>query len=132
MALGPKSRISSSESAGCSDSGYAPSSGSAFRPREPSPPFALPSLQTILEHPRILDSLLSFISFGDFNALTSSCLELRNLMDKTALKNSILSHFLPGYHSLLRFKSPDRFFDVRITISDLNVFREQNSSYSRP
>jgi hypothetical protein len=136
MVLDPKSRVSSSESTNYSDSGYAPSSGSAFRQREPSPfppPFLFfPYLQSVLRHPRILECLLAFVSYADFNALTSCCSDLRNLMEKPALKTAILSYFLPGFRSLLRFKSLELFVDVRITISDLNIFREPGLSIYPP
>lgn len=46
-------------------------------------------------------------------------------MQKPALKDTILSYFLPGFRSLLRFKAPELFVDVRVTVSDLNVFRKQ-------
>ena len=122
MACDPKSRASSSEYANYSDSGYAPSL-SAPRRRQSTPLPLFPSLQGALRHPRILESLLSFIPYGDFSALTSSCSELRNLMQKPALKDAILSSFLPGFRSLLRSKAPELFVDVRVTVSDLNIFR---------
>ncbi|KAF9649271.1 hypothetical protein BDM02DRAFT_3114039 [Thelephora ganbajun] len=126
MVLDPKSRVSSSGSTNYSDSGYAPSSGSAPRRRElPLFPF-FPSLQNVLRHPRILECLLLFISYGDFSALTSSCSELRNLMQKPAFKDTILSCFLPGFRSLLRFKTPELFVDVRATVGDLNIFHLSN------
>ena len=47
-------------------------------------------------------------------------------MQKPALKDTILSYFLPGFRSLLRSKAPELFVDVRVTVSDLNIFREQS------
>ena len=126
MALGPKSRVSSSD---YSDSGYAPSSGSAAKRRETSPFPSFPSLLSVLKHPRVFKSLLSWISYADFNVLTSSCSELRNLMQKPDFKDAILSCFLPGFRSLLRFKAPELFVDVRVTVGDLNIFREPNLFY---
>jgi hypothetical protein len=124
MALGPKSRGSSSESTCYADSGYAPSSGSPFKKRESSPFPCFSFLKNALGHPRILECLLFLIPYEDFNALTSSCSELRNLMERPALKDTILSCLLPGFRSLLRFKNRELFVDVRITIGDLNIFRE--------
>ena len=127
MALGPKSRVSSSESTSCTDSGYAPS---AFKQRESASfPFFSP-LHGVLRHPRILECLLSFMPYGDFNALTSSCSEFRKLMENPALKDTILSCFLPGFRTLLRFKNPELFVDVHVTIADLNTFREPSSLIS--
>jgi hypothetical protein len=47
-------------------------------------------------------------------------------MDKPILKETILSCFLQGFRSLLRFRNPERFVDVRVTVRDLNIFREPN------
>lgn len=124
MASDPRSTISSFGSGSYPDSGYAPSAGSLPRRRKPSPSLHLPSLQNILSSPRILDHTLSLISYGDFFALTATCSELRDLMQEPALKDTILSHFLPGFRSLLRSKTPELFVDVHVTVSDLNVFRE--------
>ena len=129
MFCDPKSRGSPSEDTNYSDSGYAPSSLSAPRMRQSLASPSLPSLQTALRHPRVLECLLSLLSYGAFNALTSSCLELRNLMQKPALKDVILSRFLPGFRSLLRSKAPELFIDVRATISDLNIFRASSFPY---
>lgn len=129
MALDPKSRTSTSDTTNYRDSGYAPSSGSTPGRREPPPFHYFPSLQGVLRHPRILGRLLPIIPYGDFNALTSSCSELRNLMAKPALKDVILSCFLPGFRSLLLSKTPELFVDVRVTISDLNVFCKPNCPY---
>ena len=49
-------------------------------------------------------------------------------MKDPALKDIILSRFLPGFRSLLRFKNPELFVDVHVTISDLNIFRELSSA----
>jgi hypothetical protein len=72
---------------------------------------------------------MSFIPYEDFSALTSSCSELRTLMQKPALKDAILSCFLPGFRSLLRSKAPELFVDVRVTIGDLGIFREPSFPY---
>ena len=128
MASDPRS-TGSSWSETYTDSGYATSHGSAPRRRKSSPFPLPPTLQSILGRPRILDCLLSFIPYGDFNALTSSCSELRDLMQEPALKDTILSYFLPGFRSLLRSKTPELFVDVRVTVSDLNVFRELSFPY---
>ncbi|KAF9778958.1 hypothetical protein BJ322DRAFT_464708 [Thelephora terrestris] len=125
MPLGPKSRVSSSESTSCTDSGYAQSD---FRKRDSSPFPFFTSLQSVLRLPRILGCLLSFIPYEDFNALTSSCTEFRKLMEKPALKDTILSCFLPGFRSLLRFKNPELFVDVHVTIGDLNTFHLSNKT----
>jgi len=53
-------------------------------------------------------------------------------MEKPALKDVILSCFLPGFRSLLLSKAPELFVDVRVTVSDLNAFREPNLPYSLP
>lgn len=119
----------SSWSTAYTDSGYAPSHGSTPKRRKSSPFPLLPTLPGIFGHPRILDCLLSFIPYGDFNALTSSCPELRDLMQEPALKDIILSYFLPGFRSLLRSKTPELFVDVRVSVSDLNVFRELSFPY---
>ena len=123
MASDPRSTISSFGSGTYPDSGYAPSSGSLPKRRKPSPSL-LPSLQNILNNPRILDYTLALISYGDFVSLTTTCSELRDLMQEPALKDTILSHFLPGFRSLLRSKTPELFVDVHLTIGDLNVFRQ--------
>lgn len=129
MPSDPRSTVSS-WSTTYADSGYATSHGSATKRRKSSPsPLRSPTLEGIVGHPRVLDCLLSFISYGDFNALTSSCSELRDLMQEPALKDAILSHFLPGFRSLLRTKTPELFVDVRVTVSDLNVFRELSFPY---
>lgn len=132
MAIDPKSRLSSSECTTFSDSGYAPSSGSVPK-RWESPTLTfplLPTLQCILRQSRILECFLSYISYGDFSALTSSCSDLRNLMQKRALKDTILSWFLPGFRALLRSKAPELFVDVHVTVSDLNVFRKSSFPYN--
>lgn len=49
-------------------------------------------------------------------------------MEEPVLKDIILSYFLPGFRSLLRFRDPKLFRDVHVTIGDLNVFREPSSS----
>jgi hypothetical protein len=124
MASDPRSTISSFGSGTYPDSGYAPSAGSLPKQRKQSPSPLPPSLQNILSSPRILDYILSLVSYGDFFALTATCSELRDLMQEPALKDAILSHFLPGFRSLLRTKTPELFVDVRVTVGDLNVFRE--------
>lgn len=53
-------------------------------------------------------------------------------MAKPALKDVILSCFLPGFRSLLLSKTPELFVDVRVTISDLNVFCKPNCPYLLP
>jgi len=50
-------------------------------------------------------------------------------MEKPALKDVILSCFLPGFRSLLLSKTPELFVDVRVTISDLNVFCKPSFPY---
>jgi len=50
-------------------------------------------------------------------------------MQEPALKDTILSCFLPGYRSLLRTKTPELFVDVRVSVSDLNIFRELSFPY---
>ena len=50
-------------------------------------------------------------------------------MQDPALKDTILSYFLPGFRSLLRTKTPELFVDVRVTVGDLNIFRELSFSY---
>ena len=128
MSPDPRSTVSS-WSTTYTDSGYAPSHGSAPRRRKSSPFPPLPTLQAILRLPRILHCLLSFIPYADFNALTSSCPELRDLMREPVLKDTVLSYFLPGFRSLLRSKTPELFVDVRVTVGDLNIFRELSFPY---
>ncbi|TFK45855.1 hypothetical protein OE88DRAFT_1668720 [Heliocybe sulcata] len=86
------------------------------------------SLIDTLRHPRILARFLAHVEWNDFNALTSTCRQLRgSLFSRPELKAVILSHYVPGYRYCLRNSDMDRYRDLKITLRDLNYFMMSQS-----
>ncbi|KAG8844610.1 hypothetical protein FRB96_002979 [Tulasnella sp. 330] len=56
------------------------------------------SIVLITEHPNVLASLLTYISFPEFHALCCTSKAMRRLLDELPLRDVVLNRFVPGYN----------------------------------
>lgn len=82
------------------------------------------SLQATLQSPGVFANLLQFLSTGEFRAITSTCQELRQIFRHAAIKDAVLSHYVPGYRACLLHHDPQQFVDVGVSVGDLHLFRK--------
>ncbi|KAG8908346.1 hypothetical protein FRB99_007273 [Tulasnella sp. 403] len=66
--------------------------------------------------PKILTSLLQFLDFADFHAVTCTSKAIRDILDEQQARDTILSRFVPGY----RLGSPS-VKDIRVDLRDLEA-----------
>jgi hypothetical protein len=83
------------------------------------------SFTTLFREPRILPALLENTPWRDFHSLTCTCRAFRYLLSSTALKDGVLSEFVPGYRHGLRERDMQRFQDIPVTMHDLDMLRER-------
>lgn len=81
-------------------------------------------LQTALLLPGVLASLIEYLPWVYFYALTCTCRDFRHILRTFELKDIVLSQFVPGYKLCLQHRDMQRFRDVPITISHLDSLRE--------
>lgn len=79
-------------------------------------------VQKLLQSPRILARLLLHTSWDDFHALSCVCKEFRMLMIYPECKDTLLSHYVPGYSQAKASVDTQTFRDVQIDIHDLSLF----------
>ena len=85
-----------------------------------------------LECPRILSFLLSYLGWNDFYALLNSCKDCRLLFDHAALRDVILSRYVPWYAHALRLRDPLRGYkDVPVSLKDLGLLRKLSDAFVR-
>lgn len=85
-----------------------------------------------LKCPRILSFLLSYLGWNDFYALLNSCKDCRLLFDHAALRDVILSRYVPWYAHALRLRDPLRGYkDVPVSLKDLGLLRKLSDAFVR-
>lgn len=82
------------------------------------------SFITALKHPNVLACLLEYLPWTYFYSLTSTSREFRHILRIPALKDVVLSQYVPGYKSFLATRDLHRFQDVPTTMSHLDLLSE--------
>jgi hypothetical protein len=82
------------------------------------------TLISLINHPKILSQLLQHLDWQDWFALISTCNALRQLFHSPALKDAILSHYVPEYRACLQHRDFRRYQDVHVTLYNLKLLRE--------
>ena len=76
----------------------------------------------MLHDPFILSRLLAALQWSSFHSLLSACRDFRQVFSRLALRDVILSGFVPGYKLALGNRQIAD-LSVDITIEDLALFR---------
>lgn len=74
-----------------------------------------------LKQPHILARLLQFLQWADLYSLLSTCADMRHLWDTRDFRDTILSHFVPGYSYALRHCDLSKYQDLDISLQDLDL-----------
>ncbi|PPR03079.1 hypothetical protein CVT24_012392 [Panaeolus cyanescens] len=89
---------------------------SSFMPRTSNS-----SLPATLHVPNILSALVAHLSWADLYPLLITCKALWDLFRHTALRDVVLSRFVPGYAYALRSRGSNQLANVQVSIHDLDL-----------
>ncbi|KAH9481579.1 hypothetical protein JR316_0006106 [Psilocybe cubensis] len=90
---------------------------SSFMPRFNSPS----SLLALLKNPPILAALLAHMDWVDVYSVLSTCKPLRAIFQDPALRDVVLSRFVPGYAYAVRVRDMNQYQDVQVSVHDLDL-----------
>ncbi|KAF9048441.1 hypothetical protein BJ165DRAFT_1525897 [Panaeolus papilionaceus] len=89
---------------------------SSFMPRTTNS-----SLTVAIQDPNILSALVAHLDWIDCYPLLITCKALRDLFRHTALRDAVLSRFVPGYAYALRSRGSNQLHNVQLSIRDLDL-----------
>ncbi len=104
------------------------------RPRPPIPDGPrLRGLSDIVSHPQIVSYLLDFLTWSDFQILSSLSRSFRLALFQEGTKEDVFAHFIPGYKTALGRRDRRTWEDViRMDYSDLALLSEFSCHISTP
>jgi hypothetical protein len=86
----------------------------------------------ILESSHLLSLFLSFLEWDNFYALLNACKRYQLLFEDAALRDVILSRYVPWYAHALRLRDPlGGYKDVPVSLKDLDLLRKLSGALVR-
>ena len=89
---------------------------SSFMPR-----VYISSLISTLQIPSILAAFVSHLDWAELHPLFITCKTLREVFRESALRDVVLSRFVPGYSHCLRHRDMNHYQDVQVSMHDLDL-----------
>lgn len=85
----------------------------------------------ILKTSAVLSYILPFIEWENFYSLSNTCKACHLLVEDAALRDAILSRYVPWYSRAIRLRDPlNGYKDVPVSLKDLDLLRKQSTILS--
>lgn len=81
------------------------------------------SILSTLQIPSVLAAFVSHLDWFELHPLFITCKTLRELFRESALRDVVLSRYVPGYTHCLRIRDMNHYQDVQVSIHDLDLLR---------
>ncbi|KIM40513.1 hypothetical protein M413DRAFT_11417 [Hebeloma cylindrosporum] len=79
------------------------------------------SLLSTLQIPSILAAFISHLDWVEVHPLFTTCKTFREIFRESALRDVVLSRYVPGYRYCLRGRDMNHYQDVQVSIHDLDL-----------
>jgi len=89
---------------------------SSFMPR-----MHISTLLSTLQNPSVLAAFISHLDWVELHPLFITCKTLREVFRESALRDVVLSRYVPGYSHCLLSRDMNHYQDVQVSIHDLDL-----------